>query len=231
MSRTAFSTVGTFTPDNLVAGNTHPIDTKAVVLATGTETLLRGTLINSNGAKCNATYVDGTEGTFVITIGTAFVNDEALTIAGTEYTCKTSPTAGSDFEFAVGTSSTTQAAALKDLLALNNAITDTFSLATSTNTITLTQKVAGVGAQPTFVEEATTGVASIAAGVTGVRDTKTLDTPVGILCDSTLLDASSTTDSLMFICGDFKATEITVGADVVIADFELELQKLGIFLK
>lgn len=231
MSRTAFSTVGTFTPDKLIAGNTHPIDTKAVALATGTETLLRGTLINSSGAKCNATYADGTEGTFVITIGTAFVNDEVVTIAGTEYTCKTSPTAGSDFEFAVGASSTTQATALKDLLTLNNAITDTFSLATSTNTITLTQKIAGVGTKPTLVEEAATGAAAIAAGTAGARGTKAIDTPVGILCDSTLLDASSTTESLMFICGDFKASEITVGADVTIADFELELQKLGIFLK
>lgn len=120
MSRSAFSDAGTFTPDKLIAGNTHPIDTKAVAIATGSATLKRGTLLNKSGGICNQTGTSGSE---------------------------------------------------------------------------------------------------------------VLDTPIGILCDDVTQSASATTDALMYICGDFKASEIIVGADVEVADFELELQKLGIFLK
>lgn len=116
MSRSAFNDVGTFTPDKLIAGNTHPIDTKAVEIATGKATYKRGTLINSNGTICN-------------------------------------------------------------------------------------------------------------------KSGETLDTPVGILCDDVTQSSSETTKTVMYICGDFKASEIIVGADVKVANFEMELQKLGIFLK
>lgn len=120
MSRSAFSQVDEFTPDKLIAGNTHPMDTKAVAIAKGSATLKRGTLINKSGGICNQTGASGSE---------------------------------------------------------------------------------------------------------------VLDTPVGILCDDVTQSASATTDTLMYISGDFKASEIIVGADVEVADFELELQKLGIFLK
>ncbi|MDA3732381.1 hypothetical protein PBV87_12870 [Niameybacter massiliensis] len=113
MSRKAFQKVGEFTPDKLIAGNTHPIDTKGVEIATGSGVLVRGTLINATGTMCTATS----------------------------------------------------------------------------------------------------------------------DVPVGILCDDVTQNSSGTTAALMYISGDFKASEITVGDDVTVTSFELELQKLGIFLK
>ena len=120
MSRSAFTQVGEFTPDKLIAGNTHPLDVKAITLATGTGTLKRGTLINSSGAICNKTNSDGSD---------------------------------------------------------------------------------------------------------------VFDTPVAILCDDTEISATGTVKATGYICGDFKADQIIVGDDVTIADFETELQKLGIFLK
>lgn len=51
----ASQVVGTYTPDNLVADNIHPLDTKAVEITTGSETFVRGTLISSTGSICTAT--------------------------------------------------------------------------------------------------------------------------------------------------------------------------------
>lgn len=113
MGRTAFSQVDEFKPDNLIAGNTHPIDVKAVAIATGSATLKRGTLINATGAMCTAKA----------------------------------------------------------------------------------------------------------------------DVPVGILTDEVVQSGTGTTNAVMYISGDFKASEIIVGSSVTVVDFELELQKLGIFLK
>lgn len=48
----ASEVIGTYTPDNLIADNIHPLDTKAVEIATGSSTLVRGTLINATGAMC-----------------------------------------------------------------------------------------------------------------------------------------------------------------------------------
>ena len=50
----ASQVIGTIVPDNLIADNIHPIDTKAVTIASGSSTLVRGTLINSTGAMCSA---------------------------------------------------------------------------------------------------------------------------------------------------------------------------------
>lgn len=50
----ASEVISTYTPDNLIADNIHPIDTKAVDIAAGSATLLRGTLINSTGEMCTA---------------------------------------------------------------------------------------------------------------------------------------------------------------------------------
>ena len=50
----ASQVIGTYMPDNLIADNIHPIDTKAVAIATGSSTLVRGTLINATGAMCTA---------------------------------------------------------------------------------------------------------------------------------------------------------------------------------
>jgi hypothetical protein len=56
----AFSEIGTFTPDKLIAGNQVPLLTRAIVLATGTETLKRGSLISIDGkiANCTKTGTD-----------------------------------------------------------------------------------------------------------------------------------------------------------------------------
>ncbi|QEH68695.1 hypothetical protein [Cellulosilyticum sp. WCF-2] len=116
MSRTAFSQVDEYIPDNLIAGNTHPIDTKGFDLAVGTGTLVRGTLINKDGAICN--------------------------------------------------------------------------------------KVGDV-----------------------------IDQPRGILANDATLSSTTITPSLIYISGDFRASEIIVGADVKVADFERELRMLGMFLK
>ncbi|MHC1683691.1 MAG: hypothetical protein AB6733_12155 [Clostridiaceae bacterium] len=51
----AFNQVGTFTPDNLIAGNQVPLLTKAVELAIGTGTLKRGSVITIAGTLANST--------------------------------------------------------------------------------------------------------------------------------------------------------------------------------
>jgi len=51
----AFNQVGTFTPDNLIAGNQVPILTKAIELAEGTGTLKRGSVISVAGVLANST--------------------------------------------------------------------------------------------------------------------------------------------------------------------------------
>lgn len=48
----ASQVIGTYMPDNLIADNIHPIDTKAVAIASGSSTLARGTLINATGVMC-----------------------------------------------------------------------------------------------------------------------------------------------------------------------------------
>lgn len=50
----ASQVIGTYTPDNLIADNIHPIDTKAVEIATGSATYARGTIINSAGEMCSS---------------------------------------------------------------------------------------------------------------------------------------------------------------------------------
>lgn len=50
----ASQVIGTMVQDNLIADNIHPIDTKAVTIAAGSSTLVRGTLINDTGEMCTA---------------------------------------------------------------------------------------------------------------------------------------------------------------------------------
>ena len=51
----AFNQVGTFRPDNLIAGNQVPLLTKAVELAAGTGELKRGSIISVSGELANST--------------------------------------------------------------------------------------------------------------------------------------------------------------------------------
>lgn len=57
----AFNQIGTFTPDNLIAGNQVPILTKAIEINTGTGILKRGSIISVDGklAAAATTDVDG----------------------------------------------------------------------------------------------------------------------------------------------------------------------------
>lgn len=50
----AFNQVGTFIPDNLIAGNQVPLLTKAIELAIGTGTLKRGAVISVAGKLANS---------------------------------------------------------------------------------------------------------------------------------------------------------------------------------
>lgn len=64
-----------------------------------------------------------------------------------------------------------------------------------------------------------------------VEDKKVLDVPIGILCEDVEQVSSETTASVIYISGAFNESEIIVGDDVTITDFEIELRKRGIFLK
>lgn len=112
--------VGEYKPDKLIAGNTHPIDTKGITLSMGSGTYLRGTLINRQGTICNIQIVEEEE---------------------------------------------------------------------------------------------------------------VLDQPIGILTDDINLSETDVTKVVIYISGEFRASEIIVGDDVTIDDFERDLRILGIFLK
>jgi hypothetical protein len=56
----AFSQVGTFTPDKLIAGNQVPLLIKSISLAEGTGTLSRGSVINVSGALAKGTTANET---------------------------------------------------------------------------------------------------------------------------------------------------------------------------
>ena len=59
----------------------------------------------------------------------------------------------------------------------------------------------------------------------------TSDTPVGILCEEVVQDGAVETESIMYISGSFYKDAVVVDAGASIDDFEIELQKLGIFLR
>ena len=65
----AFNQIGTFAPDNLIAGNQVPLLTKAIELAVGTGTLKRGSVISVGGKLANCTKT-GTEPNIVTTFDT-----------------------------------------------------------------------------------------------------------------------------------------------------------------
>lgn len=58
--------VGSTTPDNLIAGTTHPIDVKGITILTGQGILVRGTVIGiitagGKGKKVDSASVDGSQ--------------------------------------------------------------------------------------------------------------------------------------------------------------------------
>lgn len=51
----ASQVIGTMSPDNLIADNIHPVDTKAINVAKGSGSLVRGTIVTAEGAMVTAT--------------------------------------------------------------------------------------------------------------------------------------------------------------------------------
>lgn len=165
---------GTVLAANVLVGDEH-----------GKKYVNAGSLIDTNGnvvTEVDTQTAAGTAGVYTLTIGTAFVNGDTVKINDTTYTAKTTPTAGSTTEFAVGSSATTQATALKVLVA---SIEIGFTVTNSGATIVFTQKVNGTGAIPTVTNGGTnTGAATIAQTTEGVAPTYThalSGTPTGIL--------------------------------------------------
>ena len=86
----AFSQIGTFTPDKLIAGNQVPLLTKAITLAEGTGTLTRGSVISISGTLANGTTVDtkttydSVDGILTddVTLDTANPTDATIYISG-----------------------------------------------------------------------------------------------------------------------------------------------------
>lgn len=213
----AVQTLGTCTMDNLIADTLHPIDVKAISIATGSATYESGTLINTSGEIANGTVSGGTAGVYTLTISTALVSGDSLSVGGKTYEYNSS-----------ATTATNQASEIAALFEDDTV----FTVAASSATVVFTQKVKGTGAIPTLVTTGlTTGAAAIVQTTEGVAGTLTPHTPVGILCEEVTQSPTETTPAMVYISGSFVADEIIVGDDVTISSFETELRKLGIFVK
>lgn len=166
---------------NLVRFSGTVKDTGIIADENGKKYAKAGSLIDSDGVvvtQVNTVSAAGTAGVYTLTINTAFVDGDIITVNGIDYSCKTD--ADDDSEFAVGSSSTTQAAALATIIANNE---KEFIVAASANKITFTQKVNGNGVIPAVICNGT-GSATIASTTTGVADTFTVtlsSTPVAVL--------------------------------------------------
>lgn len=114
---------------------------------------------------------EAVKGVYTITIGTAATAGDKITIDGEVYECAES-TSSANKQFAVGSSATTQATALKGMLSTQYA--NTFTVTSSSGVITLTQKVAGTGAVPvvSVTQADSTGamVATAATTTAGVAE-------------------------------------------------------------
>lgn len=111
-----------------------------------------------------------TKGVYTITISTAGVSGDKISVGGVEYTFGSSSSYANK-TIAVGSSNTTQATALKNLLAEQFA--GVFTVTSSTNTVILTQVLGGTGASPAVsVTQTTDGTiaASIATTTSGVAE-------------------------------------------------------------
>lgn len=77
----AFTNVGTFTPDKLIAGNQVPLLTKSITLAAGTGILSRGSVISISGTLAKGTTVDTT--TTYDSVDGILTDDVTLSATGT----------------------------------------------------------------------------------------------------------------------------------------------------
>ncbi len=116
------------------------------------------------------TDTEETKGVHTLTVGTAATSGDKITIGGVEYTFDTA-TSYANKTLAVGTTSSTQATAIKTVLAEQYA--SVFTVTTSSNTVILTQKVGGTGELPDItVTQGVSGtlVASITNTTPGVAE-------------------------------------------------------------
>lgn len=102
----------------------------------------------------------GTKAVYTITIGTKGETGDKITVDGTTYTFAAA-TSASAKTIAIGTTYTTQAGELKNLLAAQYG--DLFTITQTGGVVTLTQDVAGDGAQPVVAVTQATGGSGIAA--------------------------------------------------------------------
>ena len=115
-----------------------------------------------------------TKGVHTLTVSTAAISGDKISIGGVDYTFGTS-TSYANKTLAVGSSTTTQATAIKTVL--TEQYSGIFTVASSTNTVTLTQVIGGTGSLPTIsVTKTTDGtlvatIANTTAGVAEVIDT------------------------------------------------------------
>lgn len=128
-----------------------------------------------------------TKGVYTLTISTKGVTGDKLSIGGVEYTFGAS-SSYADKTIAVGSSTTTQATALKALLAEQFA--GIFSVDASSNTVTLTQVIGGTGAVPSVaVTQASSGTgiaASIATTTAGVAEVDDITYTTFVLGDGAI---------------------------------------------
>lgn len=130
------------------------------ILKAGTP--LFGDLLDRDTAFVKATEVEGTKGTWTVTIDTAFAADEKIIIAGTTYTCKAEENVDNK-QFA-GNSAAEQAASLKKMIAA-----DGYVVTVASAVLTFTQSVADAADQgPAVSKEATTGAFTKASGTSPV---------------------------------------------------------------
>lgn len=106
------------------------------------------------------------KGTYTLTVSTAGVSGDKITIGGVEYTFGTT-TSFANKTIAVGSSATTQATAIKTVLA--SQYDGTFTVTSASAVVTLTQVVGGTGAKPTLsIDSGATFAGTVADGTTGV---------------------------------------------------------------
>ncbi|SES68740.1 hypothetical protein [[Clostridium] polysaccharolyticum] len=142
------------------------------------------------------TSTGGTIGVYTITISTKGAIGDKITVDEVEYTIADDTSAASR-TIAVGSTNSTQASALKTLL--EEQYSGVFTVTVTSNVITLTQVVAGDGAQPTISVVQTTDGTLVAAAATTTAGVGNSVSPLAnhILDISTEANASD-----QLICAD-----------------------------
>lgn len=120
----------------------------------------RTVLVDDSMPVSEIVTTDEVKGVHTLTVGTKGVAGDTLTIGGTTYTFAEATDYAAK-TIAVGSSTTTQATALKTLLAAQ--YDGVFAVTSSAAVVTLTQLVGGSGAQPSVAQ---TGTVAVTAATT-----------------------------------------------------------------